>query len=365
VSKERPKILFAGGGTGGHVFPALAIADEIRKQRPNADIYFVGTARKIEAKIVPEKGYPFFTIWISGFLRKFTWENLLFPAKVIVSMMQSFSLIKRLKPDVVVGTGGYVCGPILYIASRLHIPTVVHESNSHPGVTTKILAQKATRVFTAFEATNKWLKRKDNVELVGTPVRPSLTDASKQEAMKYFNLHPERKTLLVFGGSLGATSLNSAVLGILQELQNAGAQLIWQTGQKDLSRIRSLVQASERGWVGPFIDRMDYAYAAADVVVCRAGATTIAEITALGKPAILVPYPFATGDHQTHNALALAEAGAAIAISDRELQTKLGEAVQELLRNDAKRRKMSEASRGLGRPRAGEFIASRILEFIN
>jgi len=342
------------------VFPALAIADEIHKLRPHADILFVGTANKIEARVIPQRGYAFSTIWISGLRRKVTLENLLFPLKVFVSMIQSFFLMKQFQPDVVVGTGGYVCGPVLYTASLLGVPTVVHESNSYPGVTTRMIAGRATRVLTAFEGTNRWLKKTNNVQLVGTPVRESLAKMPRNEAMKYFGLQPGVKTLLVFGGSLGATSINNAVRGIFRDLEQSQIQVIWQTGEKDYDSLRSF--AGQRVWVGAFIERMDYAYAAADVVLCRAGAMTIAELTALGKPAILVPYPFAAADHQTYNALMLAKAGAAIALADHDLSSKLKETVLNVLKDDSKKKKMAAASQSLGKHEAGRVIAETILE---
>jgi UDP-N-acetylglucosamine--N-acetylmuramyl-(pentapeptide) pyrophosphoryl-undecaprenol N-acetylglucosamine transferase len=323
VSKEIPRILMAGGGTGGHLFPALAVADEIRNINPRAVVWFVGTKTKIEARVVPAQGYEFRTIWISGFHRSLRLDNLLFPLKVLVSLVQSFFLIKQFRPDVAVGTGGYVCGPVLAVASLLGIPTVVHESNSYPGATTKMLAGKATRVFTAFDVTSRWLKRTDNIERVGTPTRDSLDGASRDEALRYFGLDAEKKTVLVVGGSHGATSINKTVGRIAVALRQQNAQVIWQTGQSDFERMKESFEGRTPGWIGAFIDRMDLAYAAAHVVVSRSGATTIAELTRIGKAAILVPFPFAAADHQTMNAKALTDAGAAVLVLDRELDDRL------------------------------------------
>jgi UDP-N-acetylglucosamine--N-acetylmuramyl-(pentapeptide) pyrophosphoryl-undecaprenol N-acetylglucosamine transferase len=363
VSKEKLRILIAAGGTGGHVFPAIAIADEIRKLNPNAEFLFVGTKGKIEARVVPQRGYTLANIWISGFHRSLRIDNLLFPIKVIVSLGQSFFFIRKFQPNVVIGTGGYVCGPILYIASMLGVPTVVHESNSYPGVTTRLLSTRVTRIFTAFDATTRCLKQKDNVELIGTPTRDVLGTISQEDGIRFFNLDPSKKTVLIFGGSLGATSINQAVREMINELTGAGIQFIWQTGKSDTIFVDEM-KAKKNTWIGIFIDKMEYAYAAADVVVCRAGATTLAELTRLGKSAILVPYPYAAADHQTFNARSLVDAGAAIMIADQNVKTTLKNELISLLSDNKKRQQMSEACQKLGKPYAGSEIAHRILDLV-
>lgn len=355
------KILLAGGGTGGHLFPALAIADEIKKLKPEAEFLFVGTKGKIEARVVPQRGYAFETIWISGLHRRLTLDNLLFPVKVVVALVQSFFLIKKFQPDVVIGTGGYVCGPILYVASLLGIPTIVHESNSYPGVTTRMLASRARKVYIAFESTKRWLKNTANVELVGTPTRDALGSVSQEQGCAFFKLDPAKKTVLVFGGSLGAASINSAIVKSLDEIVGAQVQLIWQTGQLDYERINNMLSGKRIGWVDAFIDNMEYAFAAADVVICRSGATTLAELTRIGKPAILVPYPHAAADHQTHNAKSLVDVGAAVMVKDSEVSLNLTSVLLELLTNKEQRMRMSEASLKLGKPNAGHEIAMRVV----
>ena len=364
VGTSAPNILLAGGGTGGHLFPALAIADEIRRQEPGAAFLFLGTKGKIEARVVPQRGYSFRTIWISGFHRRLTVDNLLFPLKVVVSLVQSFFIIRRFKPHVVVGTGGYVCGPILFMASLFGIPTVIHESNSYPGVTTRLLAGRASAVFIAFEEARRWLKRTDNVVLIGTPTREALGTISREAGVAAFGLEQGKKTLLVFGGSLGAASINDAVLASLDDLVRKGVQLIWQTGQGDYERIRSAIGSRPAIWLGAFIDKMEYAFGAADLVVCRSGATTLAELTRVGKPAILVPYPHAAGDHQTHNARSLADAGAAVMITDQKLTNEFGPNVMALIESTERLATMSEASRKLGKPDAGPEIAAAIRKLI-
>jgi UDP-N-acetylglucosamine--N-acetylmuramyl-(pentapeptide) pyrophosphoryl-undecaprenol N-acetylglucosamine transferase len=364
VGTNAPKILLAGGGTGGHLFPALAIADEIKRLEPSATFLFLGTTGKIEARVVPQHGYPFRTIWISGFHRRLTIDNLLFPLKVIVSLIQSFFVIRQFRPDVVVGTGGYVCGPILFVASLLGIPTIIHESNSYPGITTRLLAARVSRVFIAFKEAQRWLKRTDHVVLTGTPTREVLGTISKKDGTEAFGLEPGKHTILVFGGSLGAASINNAVLASIDELRRKDIQLIWQTGRSDYERIRAVVGSRSIGWLGAFIENMEYALGAADLVICRAGATTLAELTRVGKPAIVVPYPHAAGDHQTHNARSLADAGAAVMIADQDLARDLGSNVQALLENPTRLRQMGAASKEMGRPGAGPEIAAAICRMI-
>lgn len=361
------RILMAGGGTGGHLFPGIAIADEIKRVHPDANITFLGTKDKIEARVVPQRGYNFAPIWISGFRREPTLSNLLFPLKVVVALVQSFFLMKKMKPDVVVGTGGYVCGPPLYVASWLGIPTLIQEQNSYPGVTTRRLASRVNEVHTTFESSKRYLKRLDNVKLSGNPTNARLGTISRDEGAKQFTLNPTMKTLLVFGGSLGATSINNEIERILPELLKLDVQLIWQTGQIDFERVNSSVQtkldeeSKKRVRVQKFIEQMEYAYAASDVTACRAGASTLAELTVVGLPSVLVPYPFAAADHQTENAKAMVEQGAAVMIKDSELKERLLPTVKELLADEARLKKMSERAMTLGKPEAASTIAEAVL----
>lgn len=359
--ESAPGFLFAGGGTGGHLFPALAIAEQVRALRPDARILFVGTKEKIEARVVPQEGYEFAPIWISGVQRRRRLANLLVPVKIVISLVQSFFLMGRFRPSVVIGTGGYVAGPVLLSAWLLRIPTVIHESNSFPGVTTKMLARRATRVITAFAATERWLSRKDNIRQLGTPVRRSLGMVTQPEARARFGLDPGRRTMLAMGGSLGAASINAVLLQMADHVLTRGVQVIWQTGPTHFAAIRESLGNKPVGWVGPFIDHMEDAYAAADLVLCRAGAITVAELMALGKPSVLVPYPYAAEDHQTVNARTLTDQGAAIMIPDTRLPDRFLVEVLDVL-NDSKRlAAMGAAARALGRPEAGRTIAKEIL----
>lgn len=356
-------MMFAGGGTGGHLFPALAIAEEVKAIDDRTEIMFVGTKNKIEARVVPEKGYTFVPIWISGFRRKLSFDNLLFPLKVIVALFQSMKCIKKFKPSVVVGTGGYVSGPVLYAASLAGIPTLIQEQNSYPGATTRFLARRVNEVHLTFEQSRRYFARQDNLFVTGNPIRRSLSSASRAEALRYFGF-PEntRNVILILGGSLGARSINRAFMSNMPALLNRDLRILWQTGQEDFETVQQSfgksLPASVR--IYPFIDRMEYAYAAGDLVVCRAGATTIAELTALGKPAILVPYPFAAADHQTENARSLAENGAAELVRDDELRECLVEKIVPLFQGE-RLQKMSESARCLGKPGAARELALRAL----
>jgi len=336
----------------------------MKKIADEAEILFIGTKKRIEAQVVPKTGYKFRTIWISGFRRGLSLANLLFPLKLAVSLVQSFFIVKNFKPDVVIGTGGYVSGPVLRIASAFGIPTLIQEQNSCPGTTTRMLAEKVDEVHLTFESSKKYFKRTGNLFVTGNPTRASLEHADRKEALSYFGFNPQErlKTLLVFGGSLGAGSLNRAFLKDIKELIKHDLRIIWQTGETDYRKVLDGTAgiARDRLWVDKFIERMDYSYSASDLAVCRSGATTIAELTRLGKAAILVPYPRAAADHQTENARSLRDAGAAELIPDNELSSKLVPAVVSLLRGNLLE-EMGEKSRKLGKPSAGRDIAIRAL----
>ncbi len=362
VSQNHPTLIFAGGGTGGHLFPALAVADEVRAAHPRATIVFVGTRGRIESRVVPQRGYDFRTISAAGVERKLSLKNLLVPVKLVVSLLQSFFLMRRVRPDVVLGTGGYVCGPVLLASSLLGIPTVIHESNSIPGITTRLLAGRATKVFLGFEEASRRLRNPGNHQVVGTPTRHGIETARRGDGLKAFGLDRKKTTVLVFGGSHGAASLNRAILSMTKSFTDTRTQLIWQTGPGMHEDIMRQLGDTHIGWVGSFIDNMELAYAAADVVVCRAGATTIAEITRAGRAAILVPYPHAAENHQLHNAESLDRAGAARVVRDSELRHQLQSVLMNLLNNKAQRRSMAAASKRLGRPDAGRLVAEYVLQ---
>jgi len=362
-SRKRTAVVIAAGGTGGHLFPALSVADEVRRMHSQVRVVFVGSRGKIESHVVPERGYEFRTIWISGLRRQMSAELLVFPVKVLVSWIQSLGLLIRLKPAVVFGSGGYVSGPVVVAAAFLGIPRVIHEQNSVPGLTTKLLSLIATEIHTTFEETQKYLPKKKRVIVTGTPTRRELDHVSRVEGAVAFGIDPERPTLLVLGGSLGARRINDAVLGILQELSARAVQIVWQTGEHDFARVHAATQRYSNVVVQPFFDRIEFAYAACDLVLCRAGASTIAELTRIGKPSILVPYPFATADHQTQNACLLAKRGAAMMIPDSELTTKLSEVLFPLLADRVRRDHMAEQARLLAKPDAAHILALALLHY--
>ena len=348
------RLLFAGGGTGGHLYPALAIADQLRRRHPDAVIDFVGTEGKIESRIVPARGYPFSTIWISGFRRRISLETALFPLKVVVALLQSAALVVRKNPDVVIGTGGYVCGPVVAAAQILGRRTLLQEQNSVPGATTRMLAPRADEVHIAFERAGGYLKRHDNVRLTGNPVRESIGTVTRSDGARFFGLDPRKTTLLVFGGSRGASTINAAVALLAGDLAGGGMQIIWQTGEEGMQTLRgSFGDSAERIKLLPFIEKMEYAYAAADLAVCRSGASSLAELTRAGVPAILIPYPHAAADHQTENAKAMVDAGAALRIADAEAAALLPAALGGLIHDAERLKSMGNAARLLGRPGLG------------
>ncbi len=366
MESGRIRILFAGGGTGGHLYPAIAMAHEIRMLRPEAEIIFAGTNGKIEARVVPTFGYAFAPIWISGFKRGFSAGNMVFPLKLLVALAQSFFLIRKHSPHVVVGTGGYVSGPVVFMATLLGVPTLIQEQNSYPGVTTRFLASRANEVHLTFEKSAQYLRRKDNIRLTGNPTRASIGNISKEAGRRFFNLQEQQRTLFVFGGSLGARSINRAMLGALQRFVKKGVQIVWQTGTEDYEEAHLSAVATSDGStaavrVHRFIDQMEYAYGACDLAVCRAGATTLAELTRAGVPSVLVPFPHAAADHQTENARALVDARAAVMVRDGDVREQLFDVVMHLLLDDERLKQMAERARSLGRPDAAGNLATAIL----
>ena len=362
MTRARPlTLVFAGGGTGGHLYPALAIADEIRRRHHDARVVFVGTEGKIESRVVPARGYPLVKIWISGFRRRLGAETVLFPVKVVVALLQSAFLVWRTKPDVVIGTGGYVSGPVVAAAQMLGRRTLLQEQNSVPGATTRMLASRADEVHVAFPGAGKYLRRKDNVRFTGNPTPDALADVGREEGARFFGLDPGKKTLLVFGGSRGAATINAAIAPLAAELAAGGIQIIWQTGDEEFETLRRISGAPREGVaMRPFIDRMEYAYAACDLAVCRSGATSLAEMARAGVPSVLVPYPHAAAGHQTENARAMVDAGAALLVPDAAAASLLGNAVRDLIHDGTRLRAMAEAARRLAAPDAARELADAV-----
>jgi len=358
------KVLFAGGGTGGHLYPGIAMAGELRKILPNVEISFAGTISGIEAKEVPRLGYQLHLIPVRGLKRGLSLANIVANLGVLAdfaaALGRAIALVHRESPDVVVGTGGFVSAPLLLAAQLMRKKTLIQEQNAFPGVTTKLLAALASEVHLSFVEACRFLPKTRRIFVSGNPARSFEGEVSSL-ALACFGLCAERPTLLVFGGSRGARAINNAVLQHLGTIM-ASANLLWQTGALDYERIRGLALPSPHLWIAPYIEEMGAAYSIADLVLCRAGASSIAELTNLGKPSVLVPYPFATGDHQRHNAKALVTGGAALVVEDDSLA---GESainnILALLNNSEKLRNMGEASRKLAYPDAAHQLALRII----
>lgn len=323
-SAENIRLIFAGGGTGGHLYPAIAIADrlsELLRGRRSVEILFVGTRRGLEFRLKDQLGYPLHLIQMQGIVRSLTWRNLLVPFVVALALGRSLSLMSRFRPYMVIGTGGYVSWPVLKAASWKKIPTVIQEQNSFPGIATRRLAAKAQAVYLGFDDARRHLAPSANCLLTGNPVRGHLAGADRAEALRAFNLDPAKKTILVFGGSQGAHAVNEAVLrGLLAGRLPAEYQVLWLTGKRDYTDVHARCGDMAKSCaLFPYENRMNLVYAAADAAIARAGALTLAELEMCGVPAVLVPYPHAAGDHQRKNARSYAAAGFAEVVDESEL----------------------------------------------
>jgi UDP-N-acetylglucosamine--N-acetylmuramyl-(pentapeptide) pyrophosphoryl-undecaprenol N-acetylglucosamine transferase len=360
--KTQNRILFAGGGTGGHLFPALAVAEQIKNMKPETEILFVGSKSKIEGKVVPEHGYRFKSIWIKGFSRKFSLENFLFPLKLFVSATQSLIINMRFKPGVAVGSGGYVSGPAIFCASVMGAKIILLEQNSYPGKTTRLLERFADEVHISFEDTKKYLKRKTISRLTGNPVRKNLGTENKFEALEKIGLKPSVKTLLILGGSLGAKSINTVAAESIEKLINSGIQIIWQTGKNYYEQYRDL--NSENVKVYEFIEDMNTAYSACDLLLARAGATTISEALVLGIPSILVPSPNVAENHQYYNAKSLAEKDAVVLLEDSELKVKMVETISKIISSEERLLSLKKNANALAKPEASKVIARNAINYM-
>ncbi|MEO5928430.1 MAG: undecaprenyldiphospho-muramoylpentapeptide beta-N-acetylglucosaminyltransferase [Candidatus Kapaibacterium sp.] len=355
--KKQIRLLFAAGGTGGHIFPALAVADKCRELYPDIQIEFVGTRGRLEEKVVPRAGYALNYLWISGFERKLSVRTMALPLKIGTSFAQALRIMRRFRPHAVICAGAYVSYPVGMMASFSKIPLVLMESNALPGMVIRRLAPRAAEIHVAFEATMKHLSG-SRLFMSGNPVRKVFFQPIDQGvARAHFGLDANRPTLLAFGGSLGARSINNALDPVIGRLLESGAQVIWQTGTSYTGGERK-----EAGlYRSTFIHEMEMAYAAADLVLARAGATTIAELAAVGKPSVLVPLPTAADDHQRINAEAIRDSGAGEMLLDRELPEKLLPVITALLADGAKLQRMGSSIRRMGVPDADEKIARRVL----
>ena len=364
MTSKQIKILITGGGTGGHIFPAIAIADAIRRLRPDAEFLFVGANGKMEMERVPQAGYPIEGLNVTGFQRNFSLRNLSFPYKLFTSLWKARQIVQRFQPDVVVGTGGYASGPIMRTAQRAGIPTLIQEQNSYAGVTNKLLAKRASKVCVAYDHMEEFFPA-EKIVYTGNPVRQDILhlQGKRTEGIAYYGLQPEKKTIAVIGGSLGARTLNSAMKSSYQLLKTSDAQVLWQCGKyyEEIYRDCDTAQLPNVE-MRAFMDRMDLLYAAADVVISRAGALSISELCLVGKPAVLVPSPNVAEDHQSKNALALVEKAAARLVRDVDAKEKMLPEAFLILTNEALEFSLSESIRQLGRPNAAEVIAREVIK---
>ncbi len=362
------RVIISGGGTGGHIFPAISIANALKAMDPANEILFVGANGRMEMDKVPAAGYRIVGLDIQGINRKQLWKNIFLPFKLMKSLNKAKSIIQEFRPDVAVGVGGFASGPLLMMANKLGVPTVVQEQNSYAGVTNKKVGAKAAKICVAYEGMEQFFPA-EKVLLTGNPIRREsiAIEGKKMEALRFFELDADKKTILVLGGSLGAKTLNESVVAFLDDLKDADVQVIWQCGSFYVDKLRSelLEKLPDNIKMMAFLQRMDYAYAAADVIISRAGAGTISELCVIGKPVILVPSPNVAEDHQTKNAMALVHKEAAILVKDSDAAKELVPIALSLLKNASSIVQLSENIKKLGKLNADVQIAEEVYKLVN
>lgn len=367
------RIIMSGGGTGGHIYPAITILREIQKQTQSCEVLFIGTQQGLESDIIPQEGFDFLTIDVRGFERRLSLGNIKTIMKTIGSIGQSRQIIRNFKPDIVIGTGGYVCGPVLLTASLMGIPTMIQEQNVIPGITNKILSRFVDKIAVGYGEALQYFKNKEKVFISGNPIRPEILSATREEGIIALGLDPNKKTILISGGSRGARSINQAMVSVYEQFAGRkDIQLLHVTGQNEYNGIvRKLqeccIDTIKAGniIITPYIYNMPQALAVADLAIFRAGAVGLAELTARGIPSILIPYPYAAENHQEFNARVMEQQGAAIVIRDVELTgCRLNEVVNELINSPLNLAKMATASKRMGCPEAAEKIAKIALTMI-
>ncbi len=358
------KFILSGGGTGGHIYPAIAIANELKSRFPDAEFLFVGAKDKMEMQKVPQAGYAIEGLWIAGLQRRLTFDNAAFPIKLLSSLWKSRSIIKKFKPDVVIGTGGFASGPLLQMANSLNIPTVIQEQNSFPGITNKLLSKKANKICVAYENLERFFP-KEKMILTGNPVRQDVLDidSKRSEAISYFNLDDNKKTLLILGGSLGSRRINQLIEKELDFLLALGIQIFWQCGNFYMAEYKRFFD-KEDVQVVSFIDRMDLIYAAADFVISRAGASSVSELCLVGKPTIFIPSPNVAEDHQTKNGKAIVDKKGALLIKENELDEKFELVFNTLIYDENLQTNLSLNMKKLAKPNATKDIVEEIIKLI-
>ena len=357
------KFILSGGGTGGHIYPAIAIANELKTRFPDAQFLFVGANDKMEMQKVPQAGYEIKGLWIAGLQRQINLKNAMFPFKLLDSLLKSKRIIKDFKPDAVIGTGGFASGPLLQVANMVGIPTLVQEQNSYPGITNKLLSKKAAVICVAYANLERFFP-KEKIVLTGNPVRQDLIAISnkREEAITYFNLDPNKKTLLVLGGSLGSRRINQLIEKELDKIQSHNVQIIWQCGKLYFDDYKKYNDTNVQ--VVAFIEKMDFVYAAADVIISRAGASSVSELCIVGKPVIFIPSPNVAEDHQTKNANAIVQQQGAILIKESNLETEFGSVFESLLQDEKLQQQLSQNIKSLALPEATSRIVDEIVKLI-
>ena len=360
---KQNRFLISGGGTGGHIYPAISIAEELSTRFENNKILFVGSSDRMEMQKVPEYGYDIIGLWISGINRKLHFSNLLIPLKIISSIVKSYFIIKKFKPDFVVGTGGFASGPVLYVASKLKIPTLIQEQNSYPGITNRILSKSVNYICVSYLKMEKYFP-KSKLLFTGNPVRKDiyLSTISKKVSLEFFNLNTNKKTLLVLGGSLGALKINEFIESNLNYFKNLGVQILWQCGNHYFQKFQSLETDIVK--VKPFIKKINHAYQAADYIISRSGASVISELCIVGKPVIFIPSPNVAEDHQTKNAMSIVNLNSAEIVMEKDLDSEFNRVFEKIYNNKEYSLKLSKSIKKIERPTATEDIVNYIKKFL-
>ncbi|MCT4629911.1 undecaprenyldiphospho-muramoylpentapeptide beta-N-acetylglucosaminyltransferase [Winogradskyella sp.] len=359
------KFILSGGGTGGHIYPAIAIANELKTRYPNAEFLFVGASDRMEMDKVPQAGYKIEGLWISGIQRKLTLKNVMFPFKLLVSLLRSKKIIKSFKPDVVIGTGGFASGPLLQMATAKKIPSLIQEQNSYPGITNKLLGKKVNTICVAYDGLDRFFP-KEKIRLTGNPIRKNLLEIEgvNVKAKDIFKLIHSKHTLLVLGGSLGARRINELIESNLDFFEENNVQLIWQCGKLYYDRYKQYNKL-KNVQVHAFLNNMDMAYAAADVIISRAGAISVSELCIVGKPTVFIPSPNVAEDHQTKNAKAVSDKNAALLIREKDLESEFQKQFSELILDKDKREELSKNIKDLALINATQDIVDEVEKLLN
>lgn len=365
VENKTYKIILSGGGTGGHIYPAIAIANELKSRYPETEFLFVGAKDRMEMEKVPQAGFDIKGLWISGIQRKLTMKNMMFPLKLMSSLLKANTIVKKFKPDVVIGTGGFASGPLLYVAASKSIPTLIQEQNSYPGITNKLLAKKVDKICVAYDNLERFFPE-DKIIKTGNPLRKGLLDVGSKmvEAKNFFNLKHGKYTLLVLGGSLGSKRINELIEKELDFLSTQNVQVIWQCGKLYYQQYK-IYNHTKDIQVYEFLNNMDLAYAAADIVISRAGAISVSELCAVGKPVIFIPSPNVAEDHQAKNAKAIVDKNAAMMIKEEDLNADFENKFSQLIANPNRQKELGENIKSLALVNATNQIVDEVEKLLN